>query len=176
MGVGPVASVGVLIVDDRVSPRVSSSESDELEIAYRRHFAALMRIAFLMVGSNAVAEDLVHDVFIRCSGRLAQLDDPGTYLRTSVVNACRRHHRRDRGLSGRSVEPAVEEGASTTDAVAVRRALAATTPRRRAALVLRYYEDLSHDDIAEALGCRPSTARSLVRRGLNDLRGAFDGA
>ena len=175
MGVGLLASVGVLTVDDRVSPRISHSESDDLEIAYRRHFAPLMRIAYLLVGSNAVAEDLVHDVFVRCSGRLAQLEDPGMYLRTSVVNACRRYHRRDLGVVGQSAEPIAEEPATTADAVAVRRALAATTPKRRAALVLRYYEDLTHDDIAQVLGCRPATARSLVRRGLNDLRGAFDG-
>ena len=46
--------------------------------------------------------------------------------------------------------------------------------RQRAALVIRFYEDLRHDQIAEALGCRPGTAASLVSRGLARLRDDLD--
>ena len=60
-----------------------------------------MRLAFLMAGSNAVAEDLVHDVFVRVADRVESLADPGPYLRVAVVNACRRHHLPD----GRLLRP-----------------------------------------------------------------------
>ena len=160
---------------DSSTPAAASGDDRSLEGAYRVHFPALMRIAFLMTGSNAVAEDLVHDVFVRCSGRFSQLDDPRSYLSAAVVNACRRHHRRENRVTDGPM-PTVESEPSTADAVAMRRALLAMTPNRRAALVLRFYEDLTHDDIAVVLGCRPATARSLVRRGLDELRGVFDGS
>ena len=146
---------------------------DDFEAAYRCHFPALMRTAFLMTGSNAVAEDLVHDVFVRCADRLPLLDHPASYLRAAVVNACRRHHRQVARFRS-SDEELHHTDPSAADAVAVRRALMTMSSRRRAAVVLRYYHDLPHDEIADALGCRTATARSLVRRGLNDLRGALD--
>ena len=59
-------------------------------------------------------------------------------------------------------------------AVAVRDALAALTPRQRAAVVLRYYEDLPERDIAAALGCRPGTVKSLLARGLRTLKEHLD--
>lgn len=152
---------------------IENDNVDDLDAAYRRHFGSLMRVAVLMTGNNHVAEDLVHDVFVRCASRLGDVDDPGSYLRASVVNACRRHYRFDRSDADEQSIPAVMEP-STADAIAVREALMLMSPRRRAAVVLRYYEGLPHNEIAEALGCRPATARSLVRRGLNDLRGALD--
>lgn len=143
---------------------------DEL---YRLHQPGLKRLAWLITGSDAVAEDLVHDVFVRSAARFGSLDDPASYLRTAVVNACRRHHRLSK-RSGLRAPDVVQREPATADAIAVRRALMAMTPRRRAAVVLRYYADLSHEAIADTLGCRPATARSLVRRGLDDLRGALD--
>jgi DNA-directed RNA polymerase specialized sigma24 family protein len=59
----------------------ASSDRSRFDVVYREQFARLMRVAYLMMGSNAVAEDLVHDVFIRCSGRLDTVDDPASYLR-----------------------------------------------------------------------------------------------
>jgi RNA polymerase sigma factor (sigma-70 family) len=151
----------------------SRERPTSLETAYREHFPALMRVAYLMTGSHVAAEDLVHDVFVRCSNRIDRLDDARSYLRASVVNACRRHHRREARLAAEA-PPLAEPEPATADAVAVRRALMAMSPRRRAAVVLRFYGDLSHEDIAKVLGCRTATARSLVHRGLEDLRGALD--
>lgn len=170
MGVDGSACVSGLFVGEPWRSASSVPVDATLEVVYRRYFGGLMRVAFLMTGSNAVAEDLVHDVFVRCAGRLSRLEDPGSYLRASVVNACRRHHRRERRQADRAVSVSEPEP-STADAVAVRRALMSMPPRRRAAVVLRFYEDLAYDDIAATLGCRPSTARSLVHRGLEELRG-----
>lgn len=143
-----------------------------LDALYRSEFAGLKRMAFLIVGSEQVAEDVVHDAFIASASHLDRLDSPAIYLRRVVVNGCRRHLRRQ----GRSVpfQRDTHVAAVSPDAVAVRAALESMSPRRRTAVVLRYFCDLSHDDIAAMLDCRPATARSLVRRGLQDLREVFD--
>jgi RNA polymerase sigma factor (sigma-70 family) len=143
-----------------------------LDAVYREHFASLMRLAFLMLGSNDAAEDLVHEVFLRCADRWSDLENPASYLRVSVVNACRREFRRRARLTDVMAE--VAEAAPTSGSVDLRRALLALGPRKRAAVVLRFYEDMSFDDVAGALGCAPSTARSLVRRAMNEMRGALD--
>ena len=53
-------------------------------------------------------------------------------------------------------------------------ALAALTDRQRAAIVLRFYEDVPDDRIAEILDCRPATVRSAIHRGLQSLRRVID--
>lgn len=141
-----------------------------MDDTYRRLFAPLVQVALLMTGSPAAAEDAVHDVFLRCADRLEGLDDPPSYLRAAVVNECRSQHRRRSRNVSLEAEPQVqlpEELVETLDA------LDRLTPRRRAAVVLRYFVDVHDDEIARILGCRPATVRSLVRRALNDLREAL---
>jgi len=143
-------------------------QEDGFEQAYRAHFAPLMRVAFLLTGSNAAAEDAVHEVFLRCAGRLDTLDHPTSYLRTAVVNECRTQHRR-RLRAAAAAEPS-DADALPHDLVELRDALAGLAPRQRAAVVLRYFVDLPEAEIAEVLGCRPATVRSLVHRALTHLR------
>ena len=148
------------------------SAPNGLDAVYREHFAGLMRVAFLMLGSNDAAEDLVHDVFLRCADRLTDLENPASYLprvgRQRLPAGVQRRAR----LTGVMAE--VAEIAPTSESVDLRRALLALSPRKRAAVVLRFYEDMSFDEVARALGCAPATARSLVRRAMNEMRGAID--
>ena len=72
------------------------------------------------------------------------------------------------------MNPPVHEDADVGIADEVRRALTTLSPKQRACVVLRYYEDLSEADIAEALGVRPGTVKSLLHRGLAQLRQAVD--
>src|SRR4051794_41672055 len=76
--------------------RATDEDDDLFAATYREHFAALVRVAFLLTGSNEGAEDAVHDTFLRCRTRLADLEDPRSYLRAAVVNECRSVHRRAR--------------------------------------------------------------------------------
>jgi DNA-directed RNA polymerase specialized sigma24 family protein len=147
----------------------SDSDTDGvLEDLFRRSWADLVRLAAFLTGSVPAAEDLVQDTFLRFGARPGPLpDDPATYVRVSVVNACRSYHRRRRleyrhrpGLP----HPGTDSPGELWDV------LDRLTGRQRTAVVLRYYLDLPEEEIAAVLRCRPSTVRSLVLRGLARLR------
>ena len=147
----------------RTEPYVAST----FEALYADEVDAMARLAFLMVGSEEQAEELVHDAFARLYERWDRVDNPGGYLRTCVVNACRDRLRR------RSVErrhPTASPTAETSATDDLADVLAALPYKQRAAVVLRYYEDRSEADIAELLGVRPGTVKSLLHRGLASLR------
>ena len=87
-----------------------------------------------------------------------------------MVNACRSHLRRAGPRAGLPPPVGAEPSGVPAEADELFDALAALPSRQRAALVLRFYEDLSEADIAVALGCRPGTVKSLLHRGLAELR------
>ena len=151
-----------------------ANRPDSLADLYRERYASMVRLAYLMVGSTPVAEELVQDAFARMHRHWDRTDHPRAYLRTAVLNACRSHLRRgalERSYLKRTAhepEPAAAGGDELFDA------LAKLPSRQRAALVLRFYEDLSEADIAVALGCRPGTVKSLLHRGLAELRKVVD--
>ncbi len=67
---------------------------DSWEDLYATEYAAMMRLAYLLTGSSEIAEDLVHDSFLRVQKHMGSVRNPAAYLRTAVLNACRQHHRR----------------------------------------------------------------------------------
>jgi RNA polymerase sigma-70 factor (sigma-E family) len=147
---------------------------DSLADLYRERYVAMVRMAYLMVGSTPVAEELVQDAFARMHRHWDRAEHPRAYLRTAVLNACRSHLRRG-ALERAYLKKAAQEPEPTTaGADELFDALAKLPSRQRAALVLRFYEDLSEADIAVALGCRPGTVKSLLHRGLAELRKAVD--
>jgi DNA-directed RNA polymerase specialized sigma24 family protein len=105
-----------------------SLPQNALDAVYREHFAGLMKVAFLMLGSNDAAEDLVHDVFLRCAERLSGLDNPASYRRVSVINACRTEFRRRSRLTHTVAETVVPEPQS--DSGELHTALLALAPRK----------------------------------------------
>jgi RNA polymerase sigma factor (sigma-70 family) len=145
----------------------TTTASTEFEALYRAHYPALMRLGYLLTGSNEVAEDLVHDVFVRAEARLP-LDHPASYLRAALVNACRSQHRRT--LVARRHAPPPAPLVMPRNLVDFRDVLLGLPPRQRTAVVLRYFCDMDDDGIATLLDCRPATVRSLVSRGLANLR------
>ena len=94
--------------------------------------------------------------------------NPGAYLRTCVVNRCRDLQRRRRTERRTPLPPAERSTELGADELAD--ALAALPIKRRAAIVLRYYDGLSEARIAEVLGVPPGTVKSLLSRGLAELR------
>src|SRR5262245_29972581 len=79
------------VVPEPVAPEPWATSFIEL---YRAERAGMVRLAFLLTGGDASAEELVHDAFLAVHRRWAHVDNPSAYLRTSVVNACTSHHRR----------------------------------------------------------------------------------
>ncbi len=153
-------------------------------VAARTEFAALfererlpmLRLATLLVGSAAVAEEVVQDAFAAVDVRWDELDRPGGYLRTTVVNGARGVLRRrrveERYREQERAEPdaSVDDGHAPLRLVELRDALDRLGDRQRVVIVLRYFVDLPDDEIAALLKCRPATVRSLARRGLAVLR------
>jgi RNA polymerase sigma-70 factor (sigma-E family) len=157
----------VKVVADPVGGRPEPYVADTFEALYADEVDAMARLAFLMVGSVDQAEELVHDAFAQLYERWDRVDNPGGYLRTCVVNGCRDRLRR------RDVErrhPSGSPGTSEQETDLLADVLATLPYKQRAAVVLRYYEDRSEADIAQLLGVRPGTVKSLLHRGLASLR------
>jgi RNA polymerase sigma factor (sigma-70 family) len=139
-----------------------------LDDLFREHVDALVRLGFLLIGSETVAEDLVQDVFARLARRAHLVEHPEAYLRRSVVNAARSWQRRRR-LELRHARVEISRNASL-DARELADALRVLTARERAVVVLHYYEGRSIGEVAEVLGCPRGTAASLQSRALTKLR------
>jgi RNA polymerase sigma-70 factor (sigma-E family) len=162
-----VGEAGPAAPDRRVENDAEDG-SRSLAGLYAELYQPMVRLAYLLTGSVSVAEDLVQDSFARLHQRWNRVRTPSAYLRTSVVNACRAFHRRAHRERARFADLASEQVSAETPMVLD---VLATLPyRQRAALVLRYWEDRPEAEIAEFLGCRPATVRSLVHRGLRTLR------
>ncbi len=166
--------------------RQTAPEQGRLGDLYLLHAPAAVRLAYLLTGDRQVAEDLVQDAFVRLAGRLAHLRDPGAfdaYLRRTVVNLSHSYFRRRRverlylKKARTSFEPdgAPRPGRSVEEREELWQALRRLPQRQRAAIVLRFYEDLSEAQVAEYLKCRPGTVKSLVSRGLETLRSEIRG-
>jgi RNA polymerase sigma-70 factor (sigma-E family) len=164
---------------------LAATDRSRIGELYLRHADSAVRLAYLLTGDLGVAEDLVQDAFIRLAGRLVHLRDPGAfdgYLRTTVVNLARSYFRRkrvERNYLQRARAAAGPEGGwparSLEDREELWHALGRLSQRQRAAIVLRFYEDLSEAQVAEILKCRPGTVKSLVSRGLEALRNEMGG-
>ncbi|MEH0423093.1 SigE family RNA polymerase sigma factor [Streptomyces sp. B21-083] len=146
---------------------------------YRHRRLALVRLALLLVDDLPTAEDVVQDAFAallrRHGRRLADLDDPEAYLRTSVVNAARSVLRRRR--TSRAHVPERERHVPSADKSVllaethqeVIDALQRLTRRQREVLVLRYWSDLTEAQIADTLGVSRGTVKSTASRALDTL-------
>lgn len=136
---------------------------------YRANRQRMIRVAFMMTGSTEAAEDIVQDAFVQLYSRFDGLLDPAPYLYRTVVNGCRSRHRHSRvverlqHLTAPSTVTSLETDETWT-------ALVRLPERRRAAVVLRYYADLPLAEIAQVLGCRTGTVKSMLHRALSELR------
>jgi RNA polymerase sigma-70 factor (sigma-E family) len=159
------------------------TEGGKLGDLYARYGPNAIRLAYLLIGDRQLAEDLVHDAFVKLAGRFLDLREPTAfeaYLRKTVVNLARMHLRRRRVERAYLVreEQLPRQAAALPDIATyeqMKQALLTLPARQRAAIVLRYYEDLTERDIADILRCRPGTVKSLVSRGIESLRGRIPG-
>ncbi len=152
-----------------------SSAEERLAELYERKAAACIRLAYLMTGDADASEDIVQEAFVRCFARLQDRRSPehlDAYLRRTIVNLSHDRHRRLRSVrehAGRSPSQRSDHADPGTR-LAFAELLRDLPHRQRAALVLRYYEDLSEQDAADILGCSVGALKQLVQRALNTLR------
>jgi RNA polymerase sigma-70 factor (sigma-E family) len=140
----------------------------------------LLRTAYLIVWDAGEAEDLVQECLLKVARRwprVREMDQPRAYARRILVNlATDGAHRRAMRRSELEIEPARADGPAEDPLEGLEtreellEALALLTPRQRAVLVLRYFNDLTEAQTAEALGCSPGTVKSNTSRGLARLR------
>ena len=155
------------------APIEDSRRRQTFDQLYRTHAAEGRRVAYLFVGDASHAEDIVQEAFIRVLGRFGEIRNPlafKTYLLRTVVSLSKNHFRRS-ALERRHqpLPEAMLEGPVERDHELIA-ALARLPYRQRAAVVLRYCEDLSESDTAEILHTSIKAVQSLVRRGLAALR------
>ncbi|KAB2810765.1 SigE family RNA polymerase sigma factor [Pimelobacter simplex] len=139
--------------------------------------ASLHRAAYLMVGDVGLAQDLVQEALTKTYvawPRLRHVGAAEAYTRKAITTTAITWFRK-RSWSERATEVLPEKAdGGHADAVVVRHsllaALAELPPRQRAVIVLRYYEDLSERQTAEALGCAVGTVKSQASAGLTRLR------
>lgn len=158
---------------------LSRTEFDTIVDVYGQ---VLLNYAFAVCGDAELAQDLVQTVLARVLQRQADwssVRDPGAYLRRAVVNELTSHLRRQQVFW--RLAPKIVDGRTAPDPAdgitamaAIRDALDCLPLRQRQALVLRYLDDLPDEAIASALGCTQATVRSLVNRGLRNVRATLE--
>lgn len=134
---------------------------------------ALLRTAYLLTGSHADAEDLVQTALIKSVRHWRRIaDHPEPYVRTVLAreSVSRWRRRRWRELTTDEMPERVDAAPDIEAREDLRRALLALAPRQRAVIVLRYLENLSERETAEALGIAVGTVKSQARDGLAALR------
>ena len=149
---------------------------DELAEFVRARYPALLRRAYLLTGNQLAAEDLVQEALARCCAawRRHDITEPDAYVQRVMVNLLISRSRLKRFRED-PTDPMPE--LSTADAThqhaesdALWHVLQQTAPRQRAVLVLRFYEDMSEDDVAACLNIAVGTVRSQTAKGLARLR------
>jgi RNA polymerase sigma-70 factor (sigma-E family) len=141
---------------------------------------ALLRLAYVLTGSAADAEDVVQDALSRALPRwerISRVEDVDAYVRRMVINAhtswWRKFRRRESPAA--DVRPAEVvagpgEGVPADERARLWAACQSLPVDQRTAVVLRYYEQLEYEEIAALTGVREGTVRSRVSRGIAVLR------
>jgi RNA polymerase sigma-70 factor (sigma-E family) len=178
-----LGEAGAARLPGRARPRCDAVDNAEVAVGalYQASAVSLIRLAYVMLGDRPSAEDVVQEAF--CSlyrrwDRLAEADSALYYVRSSVLNGCRSVLRkravRRRGVAYElptvSAEAVVLSGEEREEVI---RAVGRLPHRQREALVLRFYLDLSDEQIARVMGIRQSTVRSTAYRGLEALSRAL---
>jgi RNA polymerase sigma-70 factor (sigma-E family) len=172
--------VNVLAAGDSAIGNRRGTGEARFEELYRAHGREALRLAYLLTGNKALGEDLAHEAFARVLGRFGDLRNPDgfrTYLLRSVVNLSYSHFRKMKNerayLESQKNAPeqrTQDPSKNLVERDAMRVALQSIPERQRVALVLRYCEDLSEAETAEIMRTSTKAVKSLVTRGLANMR------
>jgi RNA polymerase sigma factor (sigma-70 family) len=151
---------------------------DEFAPLYDEHHERLYRVALLLCHGDAEqAQDAVAETFLRVYQRWAagEVDNFFPFARQTLVNQVLGHQRDSARAGGRASRRERRRGGAIADASSTFQLLEQLEPAQRTAVVLRYFEDLSYDQIAAAMGVTPGAAKADVSVGLQRMRGLMGG-
>lgn len=162
------------------SQEASGVEGSGFEQFVRTHTSYLVRYAYLLTGDSQEAEDLTQDTLLKVLrnwSRVIGARAPRAYALRIMVNQNLDRVRSAQDPAASIADPAVIAHVDNSlqaaeDAMVLQRLLAQLHPRQRTAVVLRFYGDHSHEQIAELMQIKPATARSTLARALTALRAA----
>lgn len=160
---------------DTANTQASPRATEAVTALYAEHAFGLVRLAVIMLGDKAAAEDVVQDAFLALYRRwdnLGEAPQPLAYVRTSVLNGCRSALRRRsrRELIAFFSQPPAESAEAralvSEEYRAVVTAIRRLPRRQREVLLLRYYLDMAEDEIARTMGVSRGTVKSATSRAL----------
>jgi RNA polymerase sigma factor (sigma-70 family) len=144
---------------------------ERVELDPNAEWLKLTRLAYSVIGDRQVAEELVQESYIRLQKAGDRVENRAAFLRVTVINRCKSYSVR-RGKERAELWRNASSTESTTpqEIDETLLALRNLVIKYRTVLALRYYEDLSIDEIAKIINVRPGTVKSLIHRGLAKLR------
>jgi RNA polymerase sigma-70 factor (family 1) len=174
-------------LDARLAHLRRHDEAAWMEALFKAYYAPLGQVAYRVVRDKEIAEDILQDVFLRVWQGRAELPDIlsyRAYLHRAVLNAALRYQERSkRQVAWDAAEPAVASARTAPDALAalhhedteaaVAAALDRLPPQCRVVFELSRYEELSYQQIAEALEISPKTVENQMGKALRVLRGSL---
>jgi len=158
------------------TPRKSQrnrSTPDPLVSVFQEQYPRLVRTATMIVGSQAIAEELVQDAFMKLRSSYTEIDNPPAFLHTVVTRHCYDYHRHQRVVE-RHLTQVTSTFVLPPELDEMWNHLQRLSPDLRTTLVLRYYDDLSVERISEIMDCPSGTTKSRINRGLKQLRQEID--
>ncbi len=159
-------------------PLIATGAGEAVTALYQEHALGLIRLAVVMLGDRAAAEDAVQEAFCGLYRRWHHLSDPAkalSYVRSSVINSCRtvRRRRRQAGLDPLTGDPPGESAEARAligeEHRQVLTAIRRLPSRQREVLVFRFYLDLDEGEIAAAMRISRGTVKSTTSRALAAL-------
>jgi RNA polymerase sigma-70 factor, ECF subfamily len=166
------------IIDDGTIEACRRGESDAFRLLFEAYKDQVYSIAFCFFdGDEAIAKDVTQDVFLKLMTRISQFQNRSefaTWLYRIVSNACldrKRALARFLSFSSSDKPEATDRGKSAEDRylqreleISVRKVIAGMRPKLRIAVLLKYFEDMSYDELAAALDCSKGTVASRLNR------------
>jgi RNA polymerase sigma-70 factor (ECF subfamily) len=183
------------IIDDRTLEACRRGDSEAFRLVFEAHKDRVYSIALCFFdGNEATAKDVTQEVFLKLMTAISQFENRSefsTWLHRIVTNACLDRKRSlRRFLSFGESDPGhlahhhlshEEKYIQREIETSVRKVIAGMKPKLRMAILLKYFEDLSYDEMAAAMGCSKGTvasrlnrAHQILARKLSHLRGAME--
>jgi len=165
-------------VDWRVIKACQEGDRDAFRVLFETYQDRAYSIAYHFSGDESVARDMTQQVFLKLFGSIRQFrfnSEFSTWLYRLVANVCMDEHRRRRRFipwgSDTEIYHLVERSTGEDYArrrelgASIRRAITELKPKLRMVILLKYFEELSYEEMAQALGCSPGTIASRLNRG-----------